>query len=45
MRDTRGFVENIDLSVQYILGLLEGIESGSCWTCFDLVEARGKVCG
>lgn len=37
--------QDIDLSVQDILGLLEGVVSGTSGTCLDLVESGGEVCG
>lgn len=37
--------QNIYLSVQDILGLLEGVVSGTSGTSLDLVEAGGEVCG
>lgn len=40
-----GAYQNIDLTVQHILGLLEVVVSGSCRASLDLVESRCEVSG
>lgn len=37
--------QDVDLSVQDVLGLLEGVVGRTSGSSLDLVEARGEVCG
>ena len=43
MLDTSSNVENVDLAIEDVLCLLEGVVCGPSWAGFDLVEAGGEV--
>ena len=43
MLDTSSNVENVDLAIEYVLCLLEGVVCGPGGTGFDLVEPRCEV--
>ena len=43
MLDTSSNVENVNLAIEDVLCLLEGVVCGPSWAGFDLVEAGGEV--
>lgn len=41
--DTRGFIQDIDLTTQHIFGLFARVVQWFRWAGLDLVEAGGQV--